>query len=279
MANPPTIHDSVLARIQRTIEQGGRPIETLTKITSEIIHYHYAGVSRWLHTGDAAVRTGPLAGLRYLPESSGSLYPPKLVGCYESELHKTIERIVASPYKQVMDVGCAEGYYAVGLAMQMPKIQVFAFDLDARARDLCRQMAELNDVSGRVNIEETCTHQRLEELAGPGTLVFCDIEGAETELLDPEKAQVLAKCDIVVECHDFLGTAHSQILAERFQGTHDVEVIENTWVNPNSVPFLRGLKPIQKFLAVWEGRPGLSPWLFMTARKPKRRGGRPKKEK
>lgn len=153
----------------------------------------------------------------------------------------------------------------MGLAFRMSRLQVFAFDLDPRARELCRRMAALNGVAARVHIAERCDHTTFQELGGAGTLVICDIEGGELELLDPARAPALADCDVLVECHDYVCPGVSAELAERFRPSHEVELIPNTWNNPNERPFLRGLRPIQKFLAVWEGRPGLTPWLFMTS--------------
>src|SRR4051794_23892795 len=64
------------------------------------------------------VRHGPLAGMFYLPgleATSGDLVA-KLLGAYEEELHRVLERWIASGAGTVIDVGSAEGYYAVGLA-------------------------------------------------------------------------------------------------------------------------------------------------------------------
>ena len=45
----------------------------------------------------------------------------------------------------------AEGYYAVGLTVRMPAADVFAFDTDAEAQRMCRDMAERNGVSEHVH--------------------------------------------------------------------------------------------------------------------------------
>jgi hypothetical protein len=43
-----------------------------------------------------------------------STFIPKIIGSYECELHPAIEEIIVNNYAEVWDVGCAEGYYAVG---------------------------------------------------------------------------------------------------------------------------------------------------------------------
>src|ERR1700751_5228426 len=63
---------------------------------------------------------GPFEGMKYPYDVVLSSCVPKLVGCYEEELHSVIEQIIRGRYSIVVNVGCAEGYYAVGLALKMP---------------------------------------------------------------------------------------------------------------------------------------------------------------
>lgn len=258
--------DQALAQIREALARPDAAAgQVLQDITRVLLRHQYAWVSRWLANAcRMQVRGGPLAGLRYVPASSGSVFPPKLVGCYEAELHPMLAKILATPYTRLVDVGCAEGYYAVGLARAMPGLEVFAFDLDPTARSLCQQMAALNDVTDRVHVGDRCDAAELRRLCEPGTVVICDIEGAEVDLLDPAAVPELAGVDVLVECHDFQGRPISAELAARFAATHRVEVIANAWTNPNAWDLLVPLRPIHKFLAVWEGRPGLTPWLWLT---------------
>jgi hypothetical protein len=41
-------------------------------------------------------------------------------GCYEHELHGEIEQLVTRGFDAVLNIGCGEGYYAIGLARRMP---------------------------------------------------------------------------------------------------------------------------------------------------------------
>ena len=71
---------------------------------------------------DGVVRHGPFAGLQY-PELTavGSALYPKLLGSYQREIQGWIEEICAAGYSEIVDVGFAEGYYAVGLARRLPR--------------------------------------------------------------------------------------------------------------------------------------------------------------
>jgi SAM-dependent methyltransferase len=260
-----------IRRIQTVAAASGDPSQVASRLSSIVANYHFQKVTDYLvSVGGLAVRTGPFAGTKFVEasrSSRSSLFPPKLIGCYESELHPIMNQIVKTPYSRVVDVGCAEGYYVVGLARRMRDIHVFGFDIDEPVRESCRQMVDANGVAARVSLEGICTHGRLSELASLKTLIICDIEGAEIDLLDPVKVPRLAECDILVECHDCFTPTISFDLASRFKPTHHISGVINRMVNPNKYPVLRRLKPIEKFFAVWEGRPGLTPWLMMRSKR------------
>src|SRR3982751_3241860 len=62
---------------------------------------------------------GPFAGLRYPADAVQSRHSvPMLLGSYERELHAIVDSVLLDSYNRVVDVGCAEGYYAVGLALK-----------------------------------------------------------------------------------------------------------------------------------------------------------------
>src|SRR5262245_45426434 len=69
-----------------------------------------------------SVQHGPFKGLAYFDETVWGSITPKWLGSYEAELHPAIEEIISRPYETIIDVGCAEGYYAVGLAATIPSV-------------------------------------------------------------------------------------------------------------------------------------------------------------
>lgn len=87
--------------------------------------------SRLKHTYIAThgniVASGPFAGMRLHPEYSEL---PKFLGTYEANLHPAIRRLTARRYDVILNIGCAEGYYAIGFARAVPGAQVQAFDTD-----------------------------------------------------------------------------------------------------------------------------------------------------
>src|SRR5262249_676672 len=131
-------------------------------------------------------------------------------------------------YHQIIDVGCAEGYYAVGLALRIPSAVIYAFDTDQGALTLCERMARLNGVESRLITRSFCSPHPLPSipLTGRG-LIICDCEGYEKELFGPETPRRLEGCDLLIEIHDFVDINISSVLRNRFEPTHDIEVVQS----------------------------------------------------
>ena len=174
---------------------------------------------------------------------------------------------VRSGYEVVLNVGCAEGYYAVGLARRMPAVRVHAFDLDPRAREACAGLAEKAGVADRVDVRGEFRPDDVAACASRRVLLLCDIEGAEKELLDPSAAPALRGVDLIVECHD--GAA--KVLMDRFAPSHDVTAVVDDGLRrlEDAPAWFRQLAHLDQLLATWEWRGEATPWLVMTARAPR----------
>ncbi len=219
-----------------------------------------------VHYGGLAVRTGPFAGMTMPRQVAEGCFVPKLLGCYESELHPVIDRIVGRAYANLVNIGCAEGYYAVGLARLLPDSRVWAYDTDEKARERCALLASENGAAERITISGTFTPEDFAGFPAGDTVVICDIEGGELDLLDPRQAPVLAGFDIQVELHNRIDAPGNQELIARFADTHEILEIQPAERNIDAYPELRDLEHLDQLLAFWEFRNGPNPWLFMTAR-------------
>ena len=187
------------------------------------------------------VSGGPFAGLIY-PDQEPLTLAPKLLGIYERELHPAIEAAIGAEPAVIVNVGAADGYYAVGLARRCPDATVIAYEADAQQRELCRRVAAANGV--QIDIRGT---------AGPGdldgaALVVMDCEGCERALLQPLPATV------IVELHDFLDPGVGDAIVARFEDTHDVVLVA-------TAP-----QPPANELLLSEYRPGPMRWAVMTPR-------------
>jgi hypothetical protein len=212
------------------------------------------------------VVSGPFAGMRLLGRVSEGAFIPKLLGSYEAELHPVIEQIAASHYEAVVNIGCAEGYYAVGLARRTGAA-IHAFDIDERARRLCRELARLNGMEDRVRLGAAFPAGDFSRFAGQRTLMLCDIEGDETSLLDPVASPALLNMDLLVEIHRVGGRWSSEALFHRFAARHVITEIQQAPRDAAAYPALDGLSDADRFFALLE-RTEPTRWAFFAAKQP-----------
>lgn len=219
------------------------------------------------------VHSGPFAGMTYQNAAEGALLP-RLIGCYEAELHPTIMQLKEEKYQHVIDIGCAEGYYAVGLARLLENCQVHAYDVNEAAQVACKALAKANQVDDRVSVGGLFEGDNFTFFKDQKTLLFCDIEGAEEELLDPLKYPALVDMDLIVEVHECYRKGLMQKITDRFTPTHDIEWIWQSESASRDLPqWTRDLTHLDQILCTWEWRQGPTPWAVMRskARAPKRK--------
>jgi hypothetical protein len=239
---------------QRSVkEEAARTQHALNLTRSEIIH-------------------GSFKGMRYVTKSKGSPIAPKLLGTYEKELFPIWDEVFRRHYSTLINIGAGEGYYAVGLARRMPELRVIAFEAAADSRELIAELARLNSVD-RVTIMGSCDVAALALALGDGkaTLLICDVEGSENDLLRPSLLGALRNVDILVESHDYLRPGITAELVRRFEPTHRIRLVpscpralddwpEGVSADATSVEC--------KLALLSERRPGPMAWLWMETDDP-----------
>jgi hypothetical protein len=227
-------------------------------------------IARGLSPGGLAVQAGPFAGMRYLPFAGGSGLLPKIAGTYESELHEAVAASIARAPARLINIGSAEGYYAVGFALRLPRLEVHAFDIDVLARHRLRRLARRNGVLHRVRQRQLCTLEGLQGLIAARTLIVCDCEGCEGVILDPERAPRLRTADLIVELHVEQDPRITETILARFAATHDADRIAMTPRDPASsdpqlAALLSRLAPEDRGMALHE-RNERNEWLWLRSR-------------
>jgi len=223
------------------------------------------------------VLAGPFSGMEIplVTEWDDGNFGTKLFGTYEHELRSALMHAIWRRPQVVVNVGCGEGYYAIGLARLVPGAQVYAFDISDSARSVCKEYGTLNEVNnlfiykgvktpGELALSETCFGHRL---------YVVDIEGDEMEILDPEQCPALKHSDIIVECHDFLRANASSIIADRFYATHDVALVWPKLPDFEAFEFLKHFPTVMTVLLVVEKRPMPTLWLTCWAKQKETRNG------
>jgi hypothetical protein len=257
----------ILDRARGLLEEARPDDFKLHYLWNTLAYIHATALAKKLVTMIGAnVRAGPFKGMELTPEAQVGDFAPALLGIYEHELHPFIEEAIAARYATILNIGCAYGYYSVGLACRMPEVAVHAFDIDEACQKKCRAMAALNGVENRVTVGGEFKGEDFAAYATQKTLAIVDIEGAEMELLDPVRYPGLAKIDLIVELHDVFNPVVSRTIAERFAATHDVKIIRNRaqlYEFAGLATDEMYIDPFDRLLVTWENRDGPTPWAVM----------------
>jgi precorrin-6B methylase 2 len=216
------------------------------------------------------VAAGPFQGLLLCPDVSWGMgdNAAKLTGLYEAELQPALRDLAATTPSAVVNVGCAEGYYAVGLARLLPQAVIYAFDSDPKAQVICRETATLNQVTDRVMVLGTCTPPVLLSLLRqhPAALLVIDCEGYEKELLADAVLAAAAHASLIVECHDFVDPTITPTLIERLRASHTVENVIEGARDPNRLEPLQKMSSLDRWLVALENRPAMMNWIVARPR-------------
>jgi predicted O-methyltransferase YrrM len=224
------------------------------------------------HFQKLTVKNGPFKGMVY-PEwnSRGSMLLPKLFGTYENELWDVIEKIKSNKYAEIIDIGCAEGYYAIGFARIFPSSKIVACDIDKKSRELCKRMAKANQVEDRVLVSGKFSLNDLKLIDHYSrNLIISDCEGFENELFTEEALDHLINSDLIIETHDFIIPGTLEKLSQLFSQIHHLEIIstlnEEEKLTKVPLPELKSYLPYIRRRLISEQRPGTMYWLALFSK-------------
>lgn len=218
-------------------------------------------------SGKSEVESGPLKGLKINGEDLawGTLLP-KIFGLYERELHPFFQEIIESKVGTLIDVGSAEGYFAVGLALKMPELQVHAFDIDERAREHTHKLALKNQVEEQIQVNGECSKDTLLKFPkSERALILLDCEGAEKDLIDKEIGEHFKNSYFLIETHDSLAKGALSHVVESLSSSHNLELIVNESKKErlNHLSILEGIEPNREIAleALSDRRGSPTPWV------------------
>lgn len=224
---------------------------------------------------DLTVKHGPFCGMQYPPSKAfrQNWCPNRLLGSYEQEIAPALGKIFTKDYTEIINIGCGEGYYAVGLAMRIGTANIFAYDVNKNAIQCCKKMAQINHVSERIQTGYFCSRAVLESIPlTKKALIFSDCEGYEKELFTKESASRFREHDLLIEVHDFVDIEISSYLRSLFAETHEVESYQSVddikKAQNYSYPELESFSLAERKAILTEARPAIMEWLYFTARAP-----------
>jgi SAM-dependent methyltransferase len=251
---------SMMLRVRNSIEQSRSVLEQE--------RFHEDLYDNIFH--ERKVLHGPFKGLQYPAYNSiGSALYPKLLGSYERELHDVLKKIMEDEFSEIVNIGCGEGYYAIGLARIFPRAKIVACDTDPHALKLCRDMAELNQVRNQISYVSEFTESQLKvfEFSGKG-LIVCDCEGYEKVLFTSSNIKNLVNCHLLIEIHDFIDIHISAVLSDLFSASHNLTIVKSLDDIEKAKLYrydeLKNIDLPAKKRLLGEGRPAIMEWFFFV---------------
>ena len=224
---------------------------------------------------------GPFAGMLYprglVPRG---LFPgPYVAGSFECELDPIIEEIIAAEPEVLVNVGSAQGYYAVGLGRAVWEMAVIAYEADPVMRAAARRIALLNEVEPRVDARGLCTRWRARRARTParGSLGLRGhgLRGGGGRAGRHRRGALARAASLLVELHGADGAdgGSRPLLERRLRGSHELRIVhgEPRWASRfPELWSVHGLRQIDRELVVAEYRQGIGEWLWAV---PKRAAG------
>ncbi len=220
---------------------------------------------------DGVIQAGPFNGLRLVEQSSWGIgdRASMIFGLYESEV---LNSLIKKPgeYKTFVDVGAADGYYAVGGLKAKLFERVYCFEVNPRSREIILKNASINGVSGSISVFGKANNDFIKLLPFDilsSAVFLIDIEGGEFDLLTTEVLDQLKQSIVYIELHDGLlpnGQNLKNELIMRCIKTHNLLEFTSGSRDLSGIDFLQNFNDNDRWLMCSEGRPYRMSWLQLT---------------
>jgi hypothetical protein len=222
-------------------------------------------------SANGQVKYGPFTGLHLNRETWwGKLdLGSQCLGLYEKELLDFIETLPDDRFSHFIDIGAADGYYAIGMLVSKKINNCICFEQSEKGQQTILANWQRNQAPGQLKIlgeanEQSLSSLRPEELQR--SLVLIDIEGFEFELLSTDFLAKLQSCTIIIEVHNWVDgflEKYAQLLrnAHHFFAIETVERIDRT---TSHLSELRDMTDDNRLLFTSERRPCMMRFLKLT---------------
>jgi len=233
-------------------------LEHHKNIVGDKVFHHYQGKIEFGPFKDVLLDVSPWS-------SKGDL-ASKILGLYELQI---LELISTYPkFRRILNLGAADGYYALGFLASNRADFADCFEVDKRSQAQIATSAVANGVFNRIRIFGEATQSTLDEhlrINSDIQLVICDIEGAEYDIISDSILNRGRHIDWVIELHEF--NPEQIILAESFilqcSLYFDVSFLTTAKKKIPRDPFLNSLTDDERSIIFSEGRPYSMRWLIL----------------
>lgn len=230
---------------------------------------------RLARTMDQTIAYGPFTGTKLAAgewwgaADQGSM----LLGIYEQEVLHFL-REAAPGRRTFVDLGAADGYYAIGALVADWCDRAICFEASEAGRKAIATNAQANGVLDRVEVRGLADagfvrQLRSELVLEPAdSVVLIDIEGGEFSVLTDDSLRELSGAVIVVELHDFLVGGDSVLaeLVDRAQKFFNVGFMMTGARDLSPFAELHSWPDDDRWLICSESRQQLQRWMCLTPR-------------
>ena len=191
-----------------------------------------------------------------------------ILGVYEKHVLKKIIEFSKKGNYPFIDIGAADGYFAIGMAFSETFKKIYAFEIDEEGRRSLNRNIENNLCKDKVVVDIEANFETLKEIVdkNKSAVILIDIEGSEFDLLDDNLLQLLSNCYIVCELHPTLsanGFEKQNILINNAKAFFDVSIIQRESYSPNKFSELNEFTDEERLIAFGEGRENNMNWLIL----------------
>ena len=217
------------------------------------------------------VRYGPFTGMAInsAPWWGKLDLGSQCLGLYEKEILSYFDCLAEHAYSMFVDIGAADGYYAVGMLLAKKVDHAVCFEMSEKGRNAIRETWNQNQQPGTLEVFSEATPDSLcESLPSSleNALVLIDVEGAEFDLLTDAVLCLLSNSTVIVEIHnwvdDFLVQYAAMIL--RISKWFDIDIIEREHRDTFGFDELRDFTDDNRALLTSESRPCVMRFLKLS---------------
>lgn len=265
---------NLISKFQAVLRQGG--VSHAVRRTCDYLKYkralnahrkqlalQVANLYQW------QVAYGPFAGMKISPASwwGQTDLASKILGFYEAEVLEALCRVDQAKRRHFIDLGAADGYYAIGSVISGLFQDAFAFEMSERGQAVIRANAQINGVGEAVHVfgyADASFDRLIPGVNLAQAVMLVDIEGGEFDLLTEALLRKLQETVLIIELHEFMvenGAAKLAALTDRLQKTHSLAWLKTGARNPAAFEALAQLNDTDRWLVCSEGRMQLQQWV------------------
>jgi hypothetical protein len=217
------------------------------------------------------IQYGPFEGMILTSDTNTStgMLGSKILGFYEDVVTDFIFK--NGPYDNCINLGSADGYFAIGLLMKKLTKKSICFEISSTGRESIIRNATVNNCEDSITIFGEADKLFFEKVNSTisrdeKNLIICDIEGGEFDILNNKTFENFTNCTWVIEIHDRiqdLSLTNREELIKNIPENYSYEILKSQPICWPEIEILEDLSDNDRALLFSEGRRKIGEWLVI----------------